>query len=115
MQVVALGAGLVSHVVHKTGGVVAGKRQHYLAAGLLVLFGKVVAQFLHGVVAHVDTAQVFVHQLVVLAVVGGGVYNIQRSIVHCVVTVALDGHQEAEPRLVLGHGFVQLFEVAVRG
>ena len=102
-------------MVHKTGGVVACKRQHYLAAGLLVLFGKVVTQFLDGGVAHVDAAQVFVHQLVVFAVVGGGVHNIQRSIVHCVVAVALDRYQEAEARLVLGHGLVQLFKVSVRG
>ena len=41
--------------------------------------------------------------------------NIQRSIVHIVIAVALDGYQEAEPRLVLGHGLVELFPVLIRG
>src|SRR5699024_5086287 len=56
-----------------------------------------------------------VHQGVVLAVVGGGVDDVQRGVVHVVVAVALDGDQEREAGLVLRHGFVQGLEVAVGG
>ena len=88
--VVGGGKARVSHMLDKAGRVVAGHSNNDLAAGLFVLLGKVVAKLLHGGVGHLDAAQVLVHQLVILAVVGARVDNIQRSIVHIVVAVALD-------------------------
>ena len=89
--VVGGGEARVSHMLDKAGRMVAGHGHNDLAAGLFVLLGEIVAQLLHGGVGHLDAAQVLVHQLVVLAVVGARVDNIQRSIVHIVVAVALDG------------------------
>ena len=113
--VVGFGKAGVGHMGHKAGRVVTGHGHNDLAARLFVLRGKVIAQLLHGGVGHFDAAQVLVHQRIVVAVVGGGVDNIQRRIVHIVVAVALDGDQEAEPRLVLRHGLVHRFPVAVGG
>ena len=78
-------------MLDKAGRMVAGHGNNDLAAGLFVLLGEIVAQLLHGGIGHPDAAQVLVHQLVILAVVGTCVDNIQRSIVHIVVAVALDG------------------------